>query len=154
MSKYSKTRPEDFLRELKEMVLGESLTIASRGGMLFSQDGVLITDDAENEYIPASNPPLVVETGYAVELSWLFFRIGDGLGEVALNLGRRAFFEALAETALQAISRGTDLTGLAMSLIAEAAILSAQDLRSGFQTIKDELLASAGSLSDLAEKID
>ena len=153
MARYNKVHPVDFLRDLTGKVMEGSLTALSWGGMLFNQDGVLITDDMENEYINADNPPKIIETEYASELSWLFFQLRDGLQEVVLNLHKTVFFSSLADAALLCIRRGTDLTGIAMGVIAEASLLEAQDLRDKSQAIKDELIASAGSLQDLAEKM-
>ena len=122
--------------------------------MLLNADGVLITDDIENEYISQSNPPVIVETDYAQELSWLLMRLGEVLNDVVTSLGRKVFFQVMAETANALLARGTDLTGLVQGILAKASLMQAQTLRSQLQGIKNELLASAGSLSDLAERID
>ncbi|MBR1436765.1 MAG: hypothetical protein IJ584_16830 [Bacteroidales bacterium] len=153
MPKYDKIHPVDFLRELTGKVMEGRLPVLSWGGILLNQDGVIITDDVENEYISADNPPKVIETEYAQELSWLFMQLRDGLPDVVLNLRRSVFFSFLADAALRCIARGCDLTGIALGVIGEATLLEAQDLRDKAQAIKDELLASAGSLQDLAEKI-
>ena len=146
--------PVEFLMELSERLMTENLTLLAEGGMLLNGDGIVITDDVENEYISQSNPPLVIETEYAVQLSWLFFRLTEGLSDMVIGLGKKAFYEELGLTALGCIARGTDLTGLVMGVLAKAALLEAQDLRSRSLAIRNELLSSAGALSDLAEKID
>ena len=64
------------------------------------------------------------------------------------------FYQKMAETANACIAKGTDLTGLVQGILAQASLLQAQSLRSQLLSIKDELMASAGSLSDLAEQID
>ena len=153
MSRYTTVHPVDFLYSLKGKILEGSITALSYGGMLFNQDGVMITDDVENEYISSSNPPKVIETEYAVELSWLFFQLQNGLSEVILNLHKSVFFSNLADTAIACIGRGEDLTGIALGVLSEASLMEAQDLRNKAQEIKDELVASAGALQDLAEKI-
>ena len=43
---------------------------------------------------------------------------------------------------------------IVQGILAQASLLQAQSLRSRLLSIKDELMASAGSLSDLAEQID
>lgn len=154
LARYEKMNPVEFLMELSEQLMTENLTLLAEGGMLLNGDGIVITDDVENEYISQSNPPLVIETEYAVQLSWLFFRLTEGLSDMVIGLGKKAFYEELGLAALGCIARGTDLTGLAMGVLAKAALLEAQDLRSRSQAIRNELLSSAGALSDLAEKID
>ena len=154
LARYVKMNPVEFLTELSERLLTENLTLLAEGGMLLNGDGIVITDDVENEYISQSNPPLVIETEYAVQLSWLFFRLTEGLSDMVIGLGKKAFYEELGLTALGCIARGTDLTGLVMGVLAKAALLEAQDLRNRSQAIRNELLSSAGALSDLAEKID
>ena len=153
MERYTKIHPGYFLEDLKTKILAGELPVLSWGSMLFNQDGVIVTDDAENEYIGGANPPKVVETEHAVEISWLFFRLKEGLSDIVLNLHRSVFFSALADAALSCIERGTDLTGIALGVLAEASLLEVQDLREKSQAIKDELIASAGALQDLAEKI-
>lgn len=149
----SPQHPVDFLVELLAEVLHGDVFELSRGSLRFDRDGVLITDDAEDEFLPENDPPVVVETPYAVPLSWLFFRLEDGLGEVAMDLHRRVFCEALADAALGALARETDLYGLLLAVIARAAVLTAAHAREHALAIRDELIASAGALSDLAEKI-
>lgn len=122
--------------------------------MLLNSDGILVTDDIENEYVSRKDPPVVVETEYAQELSWLLLRLSEGMNDVVTALGRKVFYQKMAGTANACIARGTDLTGLVQGILAQASLLQAQSLRSQLLSIKDELMASAGSLSDLAEQID
>lgn len=146
--------PVEFLEDLFEKVHLESITTLSRGGMLLNSDGVIITDDLENEYISQINPPVIVETEYAQELSWLLMRICEGLNDVVISLGKKVFLQEMAEAANGCIARGANLTGLVEGVLAKASLMQAQNLRLQLQGIKSELLASAGALSDLAEKID
>ena len=76
------------------------------------------------------------------------------MNDVVTSLGKKAFYQKMAETANACIAKGTDLTGLVQGILAQASLLQAQSLRSRLLSIKDELMASAGSLSDLAEQID
>ena len=154
MSKYNRINPVEFLEDLFEKVLTESITALSRGSMLLNGEGILVTDDIENEYVSNSHPPVIVETEYAQELSWLLMRLSEGLNEVVTSMGKKAFYQDMAGTANACIARGTDLTGLVQGILARASLLQAKILRSQLQSIRNELLASAGSLSDLAERID
>jgi hypothetical protein len=154
MSRYTRINPVEFLEDLFEKVLTESITALSRGSMLLNGEGILVTDDIENEYVSNSNPPVIVETEYAQELSWLLMRLSEGLNEVVTSMGKKAFYQDMAGTANACIARGTDLTGLVQGILARASLLQAKILRSQLQSIRNELLASAGSLSDLAERID
>ena len=154
MSKYTRINPVEFLEDLFEKVLTESITALSRGSMLLNGEGILVTDDIENEYVSNSNPPVIVETEYAQELSWLLMRLSEGLNDVVTSMGKKAFYQDMAGTANACIARGTDLTGLVQGILARASLLQAKILRSQLQSIRNELLASAGTLSDLAERID
>ena len=154
MSKYTRINPVEFLEDLFEKVLTESITALSRGSMLLNGEGILVTDDIENEYVSNSNPPVIVETEYAQELSWLLMRLSEGLNDVVTSMGKKAFYQDMAGTANACIARGTDLTGLVQRILARASLLQAKILRSQLQSIRNELLASAGTLSDLAERID
>ena len=78
MSRYSSIHPVDFLEDLSEKVMSESITLLSRGCMLVNSEGILVTDDIENEYISKNDPPVIVETEYAQELSWLLKQLTDG----------------------------------------------------------------------------
>lgn len=154
MARYADVNPLEYLHELSEKLMTESITVLSRGSMLLNADGILITDDLENEYISQSNPPVVVETEYAQELSWLLMRLAEGLNDVVTTHGRKVFFQELAETAISLVAKGTDLTGLVQGILARVSLMQAEYLRSQLQAIKNELIASAGALSDLAEQID
>ena len=154
MARYTSINPVEFLEDLSEKVMSESITVLSRGSMFLNSEGILVTDDIENEYVSRKDPPVVVETEYAQELSWLLLRLAEGMNDVVTSLGRKAFYQKMAETANACIDRGTDLTGLVQGILAQASLLQAQSLRSQLLSIKDELMASAGSLSDLAEQID
>ena len=154
MARYTNHNPVEFLEDLFEKVHSESITALSRGGMLLNSDGVLITDDLENEYISQSNPPVIVESEYAQELSWLLMRLLEGLNDVVTSLGKKSFLQEMAEAANGCIAGGANLTGLVVGVLAKASLMQAQNLRLQLQGIKNERLASAGSLSDLAEKID
>ena len=154
MARYTSINPVEFLGDLSEKVMSESITVLSRGSMLLNSEGILVTDDIENEYVSRKDPPVVVETEYAQELSWLLLRLTEGMNDVVTSLGKKAFYQKMAETANACIAKGTDLTGLVQGILAQASLLQAQSLRSQLLSIKDELMTSAGSLSDLAEQID
>ena len=83
--------PVEFLIELSERLMTENLTLLAEGGMLLNGDGIVITDDVENEYISQSDPPLVIETEYAVQLSWLFSGSRKDCPIWSSDWGRRPF---------------------------------------------------------------
>ena len=141
MARYTSINPVEFLEDLSEKVISESITVLSRGSMLLNSDGILVTDDIENEYVSRKDPPVVVETEYAQELSWLLLRLSEGMNDVVTALGRKVFYQKMARTANACIARGTDLTGLVQGILAQASLLQAQSLRSQLLSIKDELMA-------------
>ena len=151
---FNRINPIDCLKELRGKVLGPGISAVAMGSMLFNQDGVVVTDDVEDEFIPENDPPIVVETQYAQELSWLMAQFKDGLFDVITHFSRRDFYGRLAEAACAyLLVREDDRRGLLMAVLIEAALLTAESLEYKNQAIKDEVLACVGSLSDVAEKI-
>ena len=151
---FSRVNPIDCLKELRGKVLGTDISAIAMGCMLFSQDGVIVTDDIEDEFIPENNPPIVVETRYAQELSWLMAQFRDGLIDVITYFSKGDFYGRLAEAAnAYLLVREDDKRGLLMAVLMEATVLTAESLEYKNQAIKDEVLACVGSLSDVAEKI-
>ena len=151
---FSRVNPIDCLKELRGKVLGTDISATARGCMLFSQDGVIVTDDIEDEFIPENNPPIVVETRYAQELSWMMAQFRDGLFDVITYFSKGDFYGRLAEAAnAYLLVREDDKRGLLMAVLMEATMLTAESLEYKNQAIKDEVLACVGSLSDVAEKI-
>ena len=151
---FSRVNPIDCLKELRGKVLGTDISTTAMGCMLFNQDGVIVTDDIEDEFIPESNPPIVVETRYAQELSWLMAQFRDGLFDVITYFSKGDFYGRLAEAAnAYLLVREDDKRGLLMAVLMEATMLTAESLEYKNQAIKDEVLACVGSLSDVAEKI-
>ena len=151
---FSRVNPIDCLKELRGKVLGTDISATARGCMLFSQDGVIVTDDIEDEFIPENNPPIVVETRYAQELSWMMAQFRDGLFDVITYFSKGDFYGRLAEAAnAYLLVREDDKRGLLMAVLMEATVLTAESLEYKNQAIKDEVLACVGSLSDVAEKI-
>ena len=151
---FSRVNPIDCLKELRGKVLGTDISTTAMGCMLFSQDGVIVTDDIEDEFIPENNPPIVVETRYAQELSWLMAQFRDGLFDVITYFSKGDFYGRLAEAAnAYLLVREDDKRGLLMAVLMEATVLTAESLEYKNQAIKDEVLACVGSLSDVAEKI-
>ena len=151
---FSRVNPIDCLKELRGKVLGTDISTTAMGCMLFSQDGVIVTDDIEDEFIPENNPPIVVETRYAQELSWLMAQFRDGLIDVITYFSKGDFYGRLAEAAnAYLLVREDDKRGLLMAVLMEATVLTAESLEYKNQAIKDEVLACVGSLSDVAEKI-
>ena len=156
MARYSinRTNPIDCLKELRGKVLEEDISAIAMGSMLFNQDGVIVTDDIEDEFIPENNPPTVVETQYAQELSWLLAQIRDGLSDVMTYFSKGDFYGRLAGAAnASLLVRKDDRCGLLMAVLLEATVLTAESLEYKNQAIKDEVLACVASLSDVAEKI-
>lgn len=151
---YNRVNPIDCLKELREKVLGTDISATAAGSMLFNQDGIIVTDDIENEFISASKPPVVVETQFAQELSWLFSQFREGLFDVMTYFGKGDFYGRLAEAANAYLQvRKDDKRGLIMAALMEATVLTAESLEHKSLAIKDEVLACVGSLSDVAEKI-
>ena len=151
---FSRVNPIDCLKELRGKVLGTDISTTAMGCMLFSQDGVIVTDDIEDEFLPENNPPIVVETRYAQELSWLMAQFRDGLIDVITYFSKGDFYGRLAEAAnAYLLVREDDKRGLLMAVLMEATVLTAESLEYKNQAIKDEVLACVGSLSDVAEKI-
>lgn len=148
-----KTNPLDVLKDLRDKVTDGEIVKIARGSMFFNQDGVIITDDAEDEFIPEDNPPAVVETEHAEELSWLMFQLKDGLGDVVSWFAKPVFYGRLADAANNYLLAKDDLRGLLLSVILEATILTAESMDYKNQSIKDEVLACVSSLSEVAEKI-
>ena len=151
---FNRVNPIDCIKELREKVLGADIAAIAMGSMLFNRDGVIVTDDIEDEFIPEKNPPIVVETQYAQELSWLFAQFRDGLFEVITYFSKGDFYGRLADAANAFLPmREDDRRGLLMAVLLEATVLTAESLEYKNQEIKDEVLACVGSLSDVAEKI-
>ena len=151
---FSRVNPIDCLKELRGKVLGTDISTTAMGCMLFNQDGVIVTDDIEDEFLPENNPPIVVETRYAQELSWLMAQFRDGLIDVITYFSKGDFYGRLAEAAnAYLLVREDDKRGLLMAVLMEATVLTAESLEYKNQAIKDEVLACVGSLSDVAEKI-
>ena len=151
---FGRVNPIDCLKDLREKVLGADISAIAMGSMLFNQDGVIVTDDIEEEFIPENNPPVVVETQYAQELSWLLSQFRDGLFDVMTYFSKGDFYGRLAEAAnAYLLVREDDRRGLLMAVLLEATVLTAESLEYKNQAIKDEVLACVGSLSDVAEKI-
>ena len=151
---FGRVNPIDCLKDLREKVLGADISAIAMGSKLFNQDGVIVTDDIEEEFIPENNPPVVVETQYAQELSWLLAQFRDGLFEVITNFSKGDFYGRLANAAnAYLLVREDDKRGLLMAVLMEATVLTAESLEYKNQAIRDEVLACVGSLSDVAEKI-
>lgn len=151
---FSRVNPIDCLKELRGKVLSADISALAMGSMLFNQDSVIVTDDIEDEFIPENNPPIVVETKYAQELSWLMAQFKDGLFDVITYFSKADFYGRLAEAAnAYLLVKEDDKRGLLMAVLMEATVLTAESLEYKTQAIKDEVLACAGSLSDVAEKI-
>lgn len=151
---FGRVNPIDCLKDLREKVLGADISAIAMGSMLFNQDGVIVTDDIEEEFIPENNPPVVVETQYAQELSWLLAQFRDGLFEVITNFSKGDFYGRLANAAnAYLLVREDDKRGLLMAVLMEATVLTAESFEYKNQAIRDEVLACVGSLSDVAEKI-
>lgn len=141
------------LKEIREAVLTQNLTLLSKGAMLFHDADIIVTDDIEEEYISTERPQTVVETPYAQELSWLLHWIGKDMRDTMSGYRREEFFGILADAANAFISRSDDRIGLLLAVLLQACELVAEQKQVRCQQIRDEVLSCAGSLSDLAEKI-
>ena len=151
---FNRVNPIDCIKELREKALSADISTIAMGSMLFNQDGVIVTDDVEDEFIPENNPPIVVDTQFAQELSWLLAQFKDGLFEVMTYFSKSDFYGRLAEAAnAYLLVREDDRRGLLMAVLLEATMLTAESLEYKNQAIKDEVLACVGRLSDVAEKI-
>ena len=151
---FNRVNPIDCIKELREKALSADISTIAMGSMLFNQDGVIVTDDVEDEFIPENNPPIVVETQFAQELSWLMAQFKDNLYDVITYFSKSDFYGRLAEAAnAYLLVREDDKRGLLMAVLLEATVITAESLEYKNQAIKDEVLACVGSLSDVAEKI-
>lgn len=143
----------EFLSSLHAKILSGELEDLSRGVMFFNRDSVIITDDRENEYISAKNPPLVVETPHAGEVSFLLSQLGENLPDVVMHYGKADFYGKLALAALEAVGKGAECRAILLSVLLSAWEMTGFLLRERSLAIRDELLSCVGGLSDLAEKI-
>lgn len=114
-----RTTSHEFISSLREKVLSGTLTRVSAGSMLFSENGICITEDAEEEFVRPGTEVTFVETEYAQQLSWVFRQFKEGIPDVIL----------------------------------EASVLACQTQYINQQNLRDEVLACAASLTDVAEKL-
>lgn len=148
-----KTTAHEFISSLREKVLSGTLTRLSAGTMLFSENGVCITEDAEEEFVRPGVQITFIETEYAQQLSWVFRQFKDGIPDVILSVGRDDFYGRLADAANAYLSQSSDMYGLMLCVILEASALACQVQYINQQNLRDEVLACAASLSDVAEKL-
>lgn len=76
--------------------------------MLFSENGICITEDAEEEFVRPGTQITFVETPYAQQLSWVFRQFKDGMPDVILSIGRAEFYGQLADSANSYLSQTSD----------------------------------------------
>ena len=152
MRSYMKS-PSEVIAEIQTAVMEGDVSELSRGCMFFSREGVLVTDDREEEFIPSVDSPVVVETQYAQELSWLMAHLRSDLPDVVSSLDRNEFSVRMAAAANQYIIKGNDLTGLLLAVLQEASLLTLVMMQAMNDNIRNELLSCAGSLQDLADRI-
>lgn len=148
-----RTTSHEFISSLREKVLSGTLTRVSAGSMLFSENGICITEDAEEEFVRPGTEVTFVETEYAQQLSWVFRQFKEGIPDVILSLGRDDFYGQLADAANAYLSQSDDMYGLMLSVILEASVLACQTQYINQQNLRDEVLACAASLTDVAEKL-
>lgn len=148
-----KTTAHEFIESLREKVMSGNLTKYAAGSMLFAENGVCITEDREEEFVRPGSGITFVETPYAQQLSWVVRQFKDGLSDVIMSLGREDFYGRIADAANSYLAHASDMHGLALSVILEAAVLACQVQYIHEQNLRDEVLACAASLSDVAEKI-
>lgn len=148
-----KTTAHEFIESLREKVMSGNLTKYAAGSMLFSENGICITEDREEEFVRPGSDITFVETPYAQQLSWVVRQFKDGLSDVIMSLGREDFYGRIADAANSYLAHASDMHGLALSVILEAAVLACQVQYIHEQDLRDEVLACAASLSDVAEKI-
>lgn len=153
MPRYKKIDPTEFLSSLRGKILSGEVRKQSEGCMLFNREGVIITDDIENEYISVKTPPLVVETPCAQEVSYLMTHLGENLPEVVIHYGKGDFYRSLASGAKDAVQAGAEGTVVLLSVLLCAWDMTTRLIRERSLAIRDELLSCVGGLSDLAEKI-
>lgn len=148
-----KTTTHEFISSLRQKVLSGTLTRLSAGTMLFSENGICITEDAEEEFVRPGTEVTFIETEYAQQLSWVFRQFKDGIPDVILSIGRGDFYGQLADAANAYLAQASDMYGLMLSVILEASVLACQVQYINQQNLRDEVLACAASLSDVAEKL-
>jgi len=151
--RFTKIDETAFLKDLRDKVLTENISLLSRGTMLFRGHGVMLTDDIEQEFISSSHQDTIVETEHAQELSWLFREISEGISDTMTSYTKEEFYGLLADAANAFLLRSTDRTGMLLSVLMEASLMVSSTRQRRCDDLKDEVLSCAASLSDLAEKI-
>lgn len=150
---YERNNEMEFMRELRETILTGNLSKLSMGTMLFHECGVVVTDDIEEEYINPDKNETVVETEHASELSWMLYQIKANMHGTMLDYTRDEFFGMLADAANLAIARTDDRTAILLAVFLELSFLTLNSKQVRMDRIKDEAMACAASLADLAEKM-
>ena len=153
MTRYYQLSPLEIIRDMNDKLLNENVAALSAGSMLFNQDGVIVTDDIEEEYIPEGAEITVVESEFAQEISWMMLQLHKGLDEVKTYFRKNEFSQLLADAANSAIKKGTDLTGILLSILQEATFLTAQTMQMKAENLRDEVMSCVGSLNDVIERI-
>ena len=150
---YERNNEMEFMRELRETILTGNLSKLSMGTMLFHECGVVVTDDIEEEYINPDKNETIVETEHASELSWMLYQIKANMHGTMLDYTRDEFFGMLVDAANLAIARTDDRTAILLAVFLELSFLALNSKQVRMDRIKDEALACAASLADLAEKM-
>lgn len=153
MSRYYQPTPLEVINELRNQIFTENISALAVGAMLFNQEGVIVTDDVEDEYIPEGSEPMIVESEYAQEISWLFAKLRSGLDDVKTYYHKNEFTQFLAEAANMAIMRRTDRTGILLAILQEATFLTAQTMQMKTEALRDEVMACVGSLNDIIDRV-
>ena len=153
MSRYYHLSLLEIIKDLNDKLLNENIAALSADSMLFNQNGVIVTDDIENEFIPEGDKITVVESEFAQEISWMMLQLHKGLDEVKTYFHKNEFSQLLADAANVAILKGTDRTGILLSILQEATFLTAQTMQMKAENLRDEVLSCVGSLNDVIERI-
>ena len=151
--RYTQTDELEFLNTIRYKVLHENLLVLSLGTSLFRDAGIIITDDVEQEFLSEDSVETVIETEYAVELSWIFNEIRDGLSDTFHDYRKEDFFFNLADAALTVIGRTDDRTAILIGVILEASMMVSRARQQRCDALRDEVLSCAAGLTDLAEKL-
>lgn len=153
MPRYYKPSQLEIITDLLDKLFNGNIVALSAGSMLFNQNGVIVTDDIENEYIPDGADITIVESEFAQEISWMMLQLNKGLDEVKTYFHKNEFSQLLADAANAAITKGTDRTGILLSILQEATFLTAQTTQMKAENLRDEVLSCVGSLNDVIERI-
>jgi len=104
---------ENQLKNLRETVNSQNVTILSKDTELFEGADIIITDDPKRDNMRGYSVCTKVLTPLAKELSWLFFQLRDIFSGELDYINKFYFYPELAKAAKVYVEGGNnDLNGL------------------------------------------